>query len=73
MRAVTIENMFREDLKLSKENPKYRKRGKWKRLPQNLSNRDLKAKLCRGTVDYCRKCECLDKCLFGQVAVERGI
>ena len=73
MRALTIPNMFRADLLLSQENPRKKKRGKWKRLPQNLNDRDLRGKLCRGSAAFCPECECLDKCLFGQIAVERGI
>ena len=73
MRAMTMPNMFREDLLLSREDPKHRTRGKWKRLPQNMGNHELRGKLCDGSTELCRKCVCLDKCLFGQIAMERGI
>ena len=73
MYALTIPNMFREDMELSKEKPNRKKRGQWRRLPQNLNNRDLLAKLCGDSSEYCQGCDCLSKCMFGQTAVERGI
>ena len=55
--SITIRTIHKKPLQLPADSQK---------LPKDLSDRELNAKLCRDVAGGCKKCESLEFCQFGK-------